>query len=66
MNILKGDVLANTINTAFETRELAEATMEATMAKNKHVAMNITYNITAVEVYENENDVPILNQKVKE
>ena len=62
MNVLNGPVLMNTINTAFSTRELAKKALEKTKQVNKDCEFILTYNIHEINVYENESEVPIMNQ----
>jgi hypothetical protein len=62
MNISYQDIYRNTINTYFDSRELAEKVLEKTKKVNEDSNMEIKYTIREFKLYENENELPIMNQ----
>lgn len=62
MNISYQDIYRNTINTYFDSRELAEKVLEKTKKVNEDSNMDIKYTIREFKLYENENELPIMNQ----
>lgn len=62
MNISYQDIYSNTINTYFDSRELAEAVLEKTKKVNENSNMDIEYTIREIKLYENEQELPIMNQ----
>jgi hypothetical protein len=62
MNISYQDVYNNTINTYFDSRKLAEAVLEKTKKVNKDSNMSIEYTLREIKLYENEQEIPIMNQ----
>ena len=62
MNISYQDIYRNTVNTYFDSRELAETVLEKTKKVNKDSSMKIEYTIREFKLYENENELPIMNQ----
>jgi hypothetical protein len=62
MNISYEDIYKNTINTYFDSRELAETVLEKTKKVNEDSSMKIEYTIREFKLYENENELPIMNQ----
>lgn len=62
MNISYQNIYKSTINTYFDSRELAEAVLEKTKKVNKDSSMKIEYTIREFKLYENENELPIMNQ----
>ena len=62
MNISYQDIYRNTINTYFDSRELAEKVLEKTKKVNESSSMEIEYTIREFKLYENENELPIMNQ----
>lgn len=62
MNISYQDIYKNTINTYFDSRELAEKILEKTKKVNESSSMKIEYTIREFKLYENENELPIMNQ----
>ena len=62
MNISYQDLYNNTINTYFDSRELAEAVLEKTKKVNENSNMDIEYTIREIKLYENEQEIPIMNQ----
>jgi hypothetical protein len=62
MNISYQDIYSNTINTYFDSRELAEAVLEKTKKVNENSNMDIGYTIREIKLYENEQEIPILNK----
>jgi hypothetical protein len=61
MNISYQDIYSNTINTYFDSRELAEAVLEKTKKVNENSNMDIEYTIREIKLYENEQELPIMN-----
>lgn len=62
MNISYEDIYKNTINTYFDSRELAETVLEKTKKVNKDSNMSIEYTLREIKLYENEQEIPIMNQ----
>ena len=62
MNISYQDIYRNTVNTYFDSRELAEAVLEKTKKVNENSNMDIEYTIREIKLYENEQELPIMNQ----
>ena len=62
MNISYQDVYSNTNNTYFDSRELAEAVLEKTKKVNENSNMSMEYTIREIKLYENEQEIPIMNQ----
>lgn len=62
MNISYQDIYRNTINTYFDSRELAEKVLEKTKKVNEDSNMEIKYTIREFKLYENENELPIMNK----
>ena len=51
-----------TINTGFSTKELAEKTLQSTKNVNENSQFINTYNINEIQIYEKEQEIPILNK----
>lgn len=51
-----------TINTGFSTKELAEKALQSTKKANEDNVFINTYNINEIQIYEEEQEVPIMNQ----
>ena len=62
MNISYQDIYRNTVNTYFDSRELAETVLEKTKKVNENSDMEIEYTIREFKLYENENELPIMKQ----
>jgi hypothetical protein len=62
MNISYQDIYKNTINTYFDSRELAETVLEKTKKVNNDSSIKVEYTIREIKLYENENELPIMNQ----
>ena len=60
--IFKGTILMATINTGFSTKELAEKALQSTKKANEDNVFINTYNINEIQIYEEEQEVPIMNQ----
>lgn len=60
--VFNGTILMATINTGFSTKELAEKALHATKKVNEDSAFINTYNINEIQIYENEQEIPILNK----
>lgn len=62
MNISYQDIYNNTINTYFDSRELTEVVLEKLKKVNKDPNTRVEYTIREIKLYENEQEVPILNK----
>lgn len=60
--IFKGTILMATINTGFSTKELAEKALQSTKKANEDSKLINTYNINEIQIYEEEQEIPIMNQ----
>jgi hypothetical protein len=60
--IFNGTILMATINTGFSTKELAEKALQSTEKVNEDSVFINIYNINEIQIYENEQEVPIMNQ----
>ena len=60
--IFKGTILMATINTGFSTKELAEKVLQSTKKANEDSEFINTYNINEIQIYEEEQEIPIMNQ----
>lgn len=60
--VFNGTILMATINTGFSTKELAEKTLQSTKNVNENSQFINTYNINEIQIYEKEQEIPILNK----
>jgi hypothetical protein len=60
--VFNGTILMATINTGFSTKELAEKALQSTKKANENREFINTYNINEIQIYENEQEIPIMNQ----
>lgn len=60
--IFNGTILMATINTGFSTKELAEKALRSTKKANEDSEFINTYNINEIQIYEEEQEIPIMNQ----
>lgn len=51
-----------TINTGFNTKELAEKALQSTKKANEDSEFINTYDINEIQIYEEEQEIPIMNQ----
>lgn len=64
--VLNGTVTLTTSICGFTTKKLAENARDAVNEANKDACYRIINDIIEIEVFENEEEVPILNQKIQE
>ena len=62
MSISRGGEFLSTNRTYFDSRELAQKVLEKTKQVNSELEYEIEYTINKMKVYENEQEVPIMNQ----
>lgn len=60
--IFNGTILMATINTGFSTKELAEKALQSTEKANEDREFINTYNINEIQIYEEEQEIPIMKQ----
>jgi len=60
--IFNGTILIATINTGFSTKELAEKALQSTKKANEDGEFINTYNINEIQIYEEEQEIPIMNK----
>ena len=60
--VFNGTILMATINTGFSTKELAEKALQSTKNVNENSQFINTYNINEIQIYEKEQEIPILNK----
>lgn len=60
--IFNGTILMATINTGFSTKELAEKALQSTKKANEDREFINTYNINEIQIYEEEQEIPIMKQ----
>lgn len=60
--VFNGTILMATINTGFSTKELAEKALQSTKKANEDSKLINTYNINEIQIYEEEQEIPIMNQ----
>ena len=62
MSISRDGELLSTNRTYFDSQELAQKVLEKTKQVNSELEYEIEYDINKIKVYENEQEVPIMNQ----
>ena len=62
MSISRDGELLSKNRTYFDSRELAQKVLEKTKQANSELVYEIEYTINKMKVYENEQEVPIMNQ----
>lgn len=62
MSISRDGELLSTNRTYFDSRELAQKVLEKTKQVNSELDYEIEYTINKMKLYENEQEVPIMNQ----
>ena len=67
-SVLNGTVTVSTSTCGFLSRELAEKALEAVEMANKGItsSLRVVNEISEIDVYENEEEVPILKEKQNE
>lgn len=60
--IFNGTILMATINTGFSTKELAEKALQSTKKANEDSEFINTYNINEIQIYEDEQEIPIMKK----
>lgn len=62
MSISRDGEFLSTNRTYFDSRELAQKVLEKTKQANSELDYEIEYYINKIKLYENEQEVPIMNQ----
>lgn len=62
MSISRDGEFLSKNRTYFDSRELAQKVLEKTKQANSELVYEIEYTINKIKVYENEQEVPIMNK----